>query len=61
MEAASEAGELRAGLNAKRIAAMTMQTVMFIAQSNGGPDEATVNPITAEEVWDFCSRGFVRD
>jgi hypothetical protein len=34
---------------------------MFIAQSNGGPDEATVNPITAEEVWDFCSRGFVRD
>lgn len=58
MEAASDAGELRAGVNAKRIAAMTMQTVMFIAQSNGGADDATVHPITAEEVWDFCSRGF---
>ena len=52
-------GELRAGINPKRIAAMTMQTVMFIAQSSGGPDEATVHPITADEVWDFCSHGFV--
>jgi AcrR family transcriptional regulator len=59
MEAASEAGELRAGVNAKRMAAMTMQTVMFIAQSSGGSDEATVRPITADEVWDFCSHGFI--
>jgi hypothetical protein len=59
MEAASDAGELRAGVNAKRMAAMTMQTVMFIAQSNGGTDEATVNPITADEVWDFCAQGFI--
>jgi hypothetical protein len=32
---------------------------MFIAQSSGGTDDATVHPITAQEVWDFCSRGFV--
>jgi hypothetical protein len=43
------------------MAAMTMQTVMFIAQSSGSPDDATVHPITADEVWDFCSRGFVGD
>src|ERR1700760_1722306 len=59
MESASEAGELRDGVNPKRMAAMTMQTVMFIAQSSGGADDATVHPITADEVWDFCSRGFV--
>ena len=59
MEAASGAGELRAGVNPKRMAAMTMQTVMFIAQSSGGPDDATVHPITADEVWDFCSHGFI--
>jgi hypothetical protein len=35
-----------------------MQTVMFIAQSSGGNDDATVHPIGADEVWDFCSRGF---
>jgi hypothetical protein len=61
MEAASEAGELRTGLNPKRMAAMTMQTVMFIAQSSGGSDDATMHPITADEVWDFCSHGFVGD
>ncbi|RFZ64004.1 Bacterial regulatory protein, tetR family [Mycobacterium marinum] len=58
MEAAAEAGELREDLNPRRIAAMTMQTVMFIAQSSGGTDDATTHPITADEVWDFCSRGF---
>ena len=59
MEAASAANELRADVNPRRMAAMTMQTVMFIAQSSGGPDEASTHPITADEVWDFCSRGFV--
>lgn len=57
MEQASEAGVLRAGVNAKRMAAMTMQTVMFVAQSSGS-DDATNKPITADEVWDFCSHGF---
>jgi hypothetical protein len=59
MEAAGDAGELRAGINPKRMAAMTMSTVMFIAQSSGGSDDAAAHPITADEVWDFCSRGFV--
>ena len=58
MEAAEAAGALRSGVNVKRMAAMTMQTVMFIAQSNGGPEDATPAPVTGDEVWDFCSRGF---
>src|ERR1700712_1481506 len=57
MERASEAGKLRPSINPKRIAAMTMQTVMFVAQSSGS-DDATVKPISADEVWDFCARGF---
>jgi AcrR family transcriptional regulator len=58
MVAAGEAGELRAGINPRRVAAITMQTVMLIAQYSGGVDDATVHPITADEVWEFCSRGF---
>ena len=58
MEAAGEAGELRAGINPKRMAAMTMQTVMFVSQHSGDADDGTVHPITADEVWDFCSNGF---
>jgi AcrR family transcriptional regulator len=58
MEAASEAGELRAGINPKRMAAMTMQTVMFVSQHSGEPEDGSVHPITADEVWDFCSHGF---
>jgi AcrR family transcriptional regulator len=57
MEAASEAGQLRAGVNAERMAAMTMQTVMFVSQ-HSGDDEGSAHPITADEVWDFCSHGF---
>jgi AcrR family transcriptional regulator len=58
MEAASEAGELRADINPKRMAAMTMQTVMFVSQHSGEPDDGSAHPITADEVWDFCSHGF---
>jgi AcrR family transcriptional regulator len=58
MDEALEAGELRSDVNTRRTGAMTMQTVMFIAQSSGSPDEETLHPITAEEVWDFCARGF---
>jgi AcrR family transcriptional regulator len=58
MEAAGEAGELRAGINPKRMAAMTMQTVMFVSQHSGDPGDGSVHPITADEVWDFCSHGF---
>lgn len=59
MEAACAAGKLRASINPKRFAAMTMQTVMFIAQPSGGFDDAIAHPITADEVWDFCSQGFI--
>ncbi len=58
MEEASEAGQLRTGINPRRMAAMTMQTVMFVAQSSGGTDEASIHPITADEVWDFVANGF---
>ncbi|PXW27741.1 TetR/AcrR family transcriptional regulator [Nocardia sp. 348MFTsu5.1] len=57
MELAQEAGQLRPDVNAKRTAAMTMQTVMFIAQSSTS-DDITQQPITAEEVWQFCANGF---
>ncbi|WP_319456058.1 MULTISPECIES: TetR/AcrR family transcriptional regulator [unclassified Mycobacterium] len=60
MEQASEAGVLRAGINPKRMAAMTMQTVMFVAQSSGS-DDATVKPISADEVWEFCAHGFAAE
>ncbi|MGV9800375.1 TetR/AcrR family transcriptional regulator [Mycobacterium sp. NPDC003449] len=58
MEEASEAGVLRDGVNPRRMAAMAMQTVMFVAQYNGGSDDASTHPITADEVWDFCANGF---
>jgi AcrR family transcriptional regulator len=58
MEEAGATGQLRDGINPKRMAAMTMQTVMFVAQSSGEADDGTVHPITADEVWDFCSHGF---
>ncbi len=61
MEEASAAGELREGINPKRMAAMTMQTVMFVAQSSGDAGDGTANPITADEVWDFCARGFAAE
>ena len=35
-----------------------MQTVMSVAQSSGS-DDATVKPISAEELWDFCANGFI--
>lgn len=51
-----EAGGLRAGGDPRRLAAMVIQSVMFIApQSGGGPDE---DPITSDEVWEFCAHGF---
>jgi len=60
MEEASQAGVLRPGLNPRRIAAMTMQTVMFVAQSSGS-DDIAIKPISADEVWDFCANGFAAD
>ena len=61
MEKAQGQGRLHKDLNARRTAAMVMQTVMFTAQSTGGTDEETTHPITAEEVWNFCAHGFAHD
>jgi len=60
MEAASDAGVLRPEINPRRMAAMTMQTVMFVAQSSGS-DDVAVKPISADEVWDFCAHGFAAE
>jgi AcrR family transcriptional regulator len=58
MTEASGAGELRDGIEPRRAAALTMQTVMFIAQSAEAPDDENAHPLSADEVWDFCARGF---
>ena len=54
---ADATGALRAGVNPRRAAALTMQTVMFVAQSAAVSD-ADLPVITADEVWDFCAKGF---
>jgi AcrR family transcriptional regulator len=58
MEDAHKAGQLRPDITPRRTAAMTMSTVMFIAQSSADTEDAA-HPITADEVWDFCAHGFV--
>lgn len=55
---AEAAGQLRSGIRPRRVAALTMQTVMFNAQSSGASSDEIAHPITADEVWDFCARGF---
>lgn len=57
---AEEAGELREGVKPRRLAALTMQTVMFTAQSSGPAGDEGAHPISADEVWEFCSHGFAR-
>jgi AcrR family transcriptional regulator len=54
---ADATGALRAGVNPRRAAALTMQTVMFVAQSAAVSD-TDLPVITADEVWDFCAKGF---
>lgn len=58
MEQAGAAGELRTGTKPRRAAAMTMQTVLFIAQYTDVPDDGSGHPLSADEVWDFCAGGF---
>jgi AcrR family transcriptional regulator len=55
---ASAAGELRAGVDPRRAAGLTMQTVMFVAQSAVVSDGDDLPVITADEVWEFCAHGF---
>ena len=54
---ADAAGQLRAGVNPRRAAALTMQTVMFVAQSASVSDNE-LPVINADEVWEFCAKGF---
>ncbi|MEU1274312.1 TetR/AcrR family transcriptional regulator [Streptomyces sp. NPDC005799] len=58
MEELEEADLLRPGFTARRVAALTMQTVMFNARSS---DQEGAHPITAEEIWDYCANGFTTD
>ena len=55
---AEQDGKLRAGFSPRRAAALTMQTVMFVAQSAVVSDHDDLPVITADEIWDFCSKGF---
>jgi len=55
---ASATGELRAGVDPRRAAALTMQTVMFVAQSAVVSDGDDLPVITSDEVWEFCAHGF---
>jgi AcrR family transcriptional regulator len=57
-----ESGKLRPGLQPRRVAALTMETVMFTAQTSGAPypgdvDGAKARPVTGDEVWDFIAHG----
>jgi hypothetical protein len=60
MTRAGAAGQLHPGAKPRRMAALTMQTVMFIAQSSSVSDDKSGDPITADEVWQFCSSGFAK-
>ncbi|WP_345567171.1 TetR/AcrR family transcriptional regulator [Streptomyces plumbiresistens] len=50
-----DASLLRSGFEARRAAALTMRTVMFNAQSSG---QDGTHQLTADEIWDFCAKGF---
>lgn len=60
MTEVDRAQQMRSGVTPRRMAALTMQTVLFVAQSGGAADEETAHPITAEEIWEFCAQGFTR-
>ena len=58
---AADAGQLRPGTEPRRAAALTMETVMFTAQTSGGADpDGVVRPVTADEIWDFIAHGIAK-
>ena len=59
MSDAADADRIDTTIGVRRLAAMTMQTVMFIAQSSS-PEALDAHPIEADEVWEFCSKGFLQ-
>jgi hypothetical protein len=58
MSRAEAAGQMRSTSTPRRAAALTMQTVMFVAQNNGVSEDESAHPLSADEVWDFCAMGF---
>ncbi|MFK0157644.1 TetR/AcrR family transcriptional regulator [Streptomyces sp. NPDC090499] len=58
MQELEDARLLREGFKPKRVAALTMQTVMFNAQSSG---QDAAHPLTADEIWDYCANGITSD
>ncbi|MWA02442.1 TetR family transcriptional regulator [Actinomadura sp. LD22] len=60
MTEAEAAGQLREGTSPRRAAALVMQTVLFVAQSNGVAEDESAHPLEADEVWDFCALGISR-
>jgi AcrR family transcriptional regulator len=58
---AAAAGQLRAGVKPRRMAALIMQTAMLNAHSSGAADDGTGHPLTADEIWLFCANGFARN
>lgn len=58
MAEAAEAGRLRATTTPRRAALLTMQSVMFVAQSAAASGGESTHPVTADEVWNFCAAGF---
>jgi AcrR family transcriptional regulator len=73
---AAAAGQLRPGTEPRRAAALTMETVMFTAQSSGAPAgtgtdadtdtghtaaHGAAHPVTADEIWDFIAHGIAKD
>jgi AcrR family transcriptional regulator len=60
--AASAAGRLRPGTEPRRAAALTMETVMFVAQSSGAPrGDSGPRPVTGAEIWDFIAHGITSE
>jgi AcrR family transcriptional regulator len=63
--AVADVGQLRPALQPRRVAALTMETVMFTAQTSSAPypgdlDGAAARPVTANEVWEFIAYGITK-
>ena len=57
VEELEDAHLLRSGFTARRVAAVTLQTVLFNARSSG---QEGAHPLTADEIWDYCANGLTR-
>jgi len=57
---AQDSGRLRPKIKPRRTAALTMQTVMFNAQSSTAAGDDGARAINADDVWDFCANGFAQ-